>query len=600
MAKSGLIPREFIDQVIEHVDIVDVVSKRIDLRHKGKSHLGLCPFHNEKTPSFTVSDDKQLYYCFGCGAGGNVINFIMAYDRLDFVEAIEQLAFQQGLEIPKTLAKDSEEVKKTENLYAILTQTAQFYRRQLRDHPAGDSAIRYLQQRQLTGDIAKQYGLGFSPPGWETLSKHYAASNQQALLIQTGMLIRKDNGKTVDRFRHRIMFPIRDMRGRVVGFGGRVLNPDDNPKYLNSPETAVFHKSKTLYGLYEARQQLTRLDRLVVVEGYMDVVGLAQHGFWGAVATLGTAVSSDHVKQMLRLVNTVIFCFDGDLAGQKAAERALEMSLPHVADNISIRFLFLPEGEDPDSLIQKEGKDAFENRVSKASSLSDYLFALLKRGLDLETIEGRAKIVSTAIPWLEKLPDNIFRKLFVQKLSEMTKVSASAIASQMDKKLAFQQASSTNYLPVENKGAPKNALSRQKTHAGIHLVHDLLKILVHKPDLALQIKQFDLLKSLSWEGIPLLTSLVDAVQNQPNVTMAKLLAQWVNTPEEAQLAPYLSAELLLSDEQIQQQFIDTIERLEAMAKEQQLEYLLKKAKRHELSSEEKQQLSFLLSTPPNT
>ncbi|MDO3385305.1 DNA primase [Gilvimarinus sp. SDUM040013] len=417
------IPQSFIDELLDRVDIVEVVDHRVKLKKTGKNYAACCPFHDEKTPSFTVSPDKQFYYCFGCGASGNAVGFIMDYERIAFPEAVEQLSHVCGLEVPREEATpaQSKQERQRKRLYALLELANDFYREQLRSHPGRDKAVNYLKGRGLNGHIARDYGIGYAPPGWDNLLKALGTSSDDKRDLQTaGMLIQPEGSeRSYDRFRLRIMFPIRDTRGRVIGFGGRVLG-DDKPKYLNSPETPVFHKGQELYGLHEARQAYRELPRLLVVEGYMDVVSLAQFGLRYGVATLGTACSQDHLERAFRYTGEVVFCFDGDSAGRRAATRALESALPVMTDGRQVKFLFLPEGEDPDTLIRQVGAEKFEAMIAMAVPLEDYLFDAAAEGINIQTMEGRAHFSKRAAPLLAKLPKGVFKELMFDSLANRT------------------------------------------------------------------------------------------------------------------------------------------------------------------------------------
>ncbi len=423
---SGMIPQSFIDDLLDRIDIVDTVDSRVKLRKTGKNYSACCPFHDEKTPSFTVSPEKQFYYCFGCGASGNALGFVMDYERLSFPEAIESLARVAGLTVPREVQSEAQIKREQErkSIYSLLEKADEFYQQQLRHHPSKHMAVNYLKGRGLDGKTAKDYGVGFAAPGWDNLLKALASNDEDKhLLIEGGMLIHHEQDKKLyDRFRHRIMFPIRDTRGRVIGFGGRVLG-DDKPKYLNSPETPVFHKGQELYGLYEARLAYRDLPRLLVVEGYMDVVSLAQFGIRYGVATLGTACGEDHLDKAFKYTNEVVFCFDGDKAGRAAASRALEASLTTMADGRTVKFLFLPEGEDPDTLVRKIGSDKFETMISMAVPLEDQLFDTAAEGLNIRTMEGRATFSKRAAPMLDKLPKSVFRELMFENLATRTGLS---------------------------------------------------------------------------------------------------------------------------------------------------------------------------------
>ncbi len=418
---AGLIPQSFIDDLLDRIDIVDVVDPRVKLKKTGKNYSACCPFHDEKTPSFTVSPDKQFYYCFGCGASGSALSFILEHDRLNFPDAVEELAKMAGVEVPREAQSDSPKHKERKSLYQLLEKTDQHFRQQLRQSPAKQHAINYLQLRGLSGEIARDFGIGYAPPGWDNLLKALGEDNESKhLLNEGGMLIeRPEDGRCYDRFRNRIMFPIRDVRGRVIGFGGRVLG-DDKPKYLNSPETPVFHKGRELYGLYEARQAYRQLPRLLVVEGYMDVVALAQFGIRYGVATLGTACGEDHLNLAFKYTQEVVFCFDGDEAGRKAARRALENSLGAMLDGRQVKFLFLPDGEDPDTLVRQVGTDKFTRMIEMAVPLEDFLFDSVADGIDIQSMEGRARLSKRAAPLLHKLPAGVFRELMFANLAQRT------------------------------------------------------------------------------------------------------------------------------------------------------------------------------------
>lgn len=420
---AGLIPQSFIDDLLDRLDIVDVVDSRVKLKKTGKNYSACCPFHDEKTPSFSVSPEKQFFYCFGCGASGNALGFIMDYERLSFPEAVESLARIAGLNVPREVQTEAQQKREEEkrSIYTLLEKADQFYQQQLRHHPSKHLAVNYLKNRGLDGKTAKAYGVGFAPPGWDNLLKSLAHhDDDKHLLIEGGMLIHQEQEKKLyDRFRHRIMFPIRDTRGRVIGFGGRVLG-DDKPKYLNSPETPVFHKGQELYGLYEARLAYRELPRLLVVEGYMDVVSLAQFGICYGVATLGTACGPDHLDRAFKYTNEVVFCFDGDKAGRSAAHRALEASIECMTDGRTVKFLFLPENEDPDTLVRQIGSEKFERMVELAVPFEDYLFDAVADGLNIRTMEGRATFSKRAAPLLDRLPKGVFRELMFENLATRT------------------------------------------------------------------------------------------------------------------------------------------------------------------------------------
>lgn len=421
---AGRIPQSFINDLLARVDIVDVIEQRMPLKKSGKNYSGLCPFHDEKTPSFSVSPDKQFFHCFGCQESGTALTFIMNFDRLEFVEAVETLASQLGLEVPREQGGPPQR-KVDPDLFEVLGRAERFYRTSLRSAP---EAIAYLKSRGLTGEVARDFGIGFAPPGWQNLSEHLTGVSAKTLL-EAGLTTKNDKGREYDRFRNRIMFPIRDTRGRVIGFGGRTMSGDDGPKYLNSPETPVFRKGSELYGLYEARRALRRIERLIVVEGYMDVVALAQHGVANAVATLGTASGEAHFHKLYRYADEVVCCFDGDSAGRQAAWKALENALPTLNEHRQLKLVFLPDGEDPDSLVRKQGRAGFDTFIHNAIPGLEYLFQHLSKGLDLDALDGRAKLAGLITPYVEKVPPGVLRTLLEQKVAEVTGLGGGGVAA---------------------------------------------------------------------------------------------------------------------------------------------------------------------------
>ncbi|SFP51325.1 DNA primase [Nitrosomonas cryotolerans] len=437
-----MIPQSFIHDLLGRSDIIDVIDRVIPLKKAGANYIACCPFHSEKTPSFTVSPAKQFYHCFGCGAHGNVISFLMEYNGRAFVEAVGDLAAQAGMEVPAEQADSYSERRVLESgflspgmtdeenspeafsqrLYETIIVATRFYREQLK---TSNEAIAYLKKRGLTGEIAARFAIGYAPAGWQNLSAafpDYQSEATKKLLVQAGLMVKGDNGKDYDRFRNRIMFPILNQKARIIGFGGRILEQGE-PKYLNTPETSLFEKGRELYNLFSAGKAIREAGRIVVVEGYMDVIALSQHGVNYVVAALGTAITDYHVQKLLRQTDNVIFCFDGDKAGKKAAWRALENSLLQLVDGKVIRFLFLPEGEDPDSYIHKSGKEAFEALIRSALPLSEFLFQTLLKGNDLKTSEGRAKLVRDAKPLIEKIAAPTLALMLIKRLAELTGAS---------------------------------------------------------------------------------------------------------------------------------------------------------------------------------
>lgn len=541
---AGRIPQQFIDDLLNRVDIVEVVDSRVPLKKKGKEYSACCPFHSEKTPSFTVSQNKQFYHCFGCKANGSAIGFLMEYEHLSFPDAIEELARSQGIDVPyEGGQRPDPAIKKAQtDLYDLMQATDQFFQQQLRQHPDAPAAVDYLKQRGLSGEIAKDFGIGFAPDGWDNLIKSLGNSpEKEKALVTAGMLIKKDNGKCYDRFRDRIMFPIRDRRGRCIAFGGRIL-PKESPnadkeaaKYLNSPETPLFHKGRELYGLYEARQALRDIPRLMVVEGYMDVVALAQFDVRYAVATLGTATTADHLQRLFQLTSEVVFCFDGDRAGKEAAWRALQMCLPEMRDGRETRFMFLPDGEDPDSYIRKMGKQDFESEVQQAQTFSEYLFNHLTNETDISGIGGRAKLVEMAKPMLSQMPEGIYRKLMFEQLEKLGRVE---LSSPQSSKSSSQKRFRTAQKSANNK-------------ASISPVRKAITYLVHQPAIAKTWfnagNTTEPLRNIDLPGMELLLEVLEILMSHPDLSTSALIERWRETPSANHLAKLASEQPELDD-----------------------------------------------------
>lgn len=622
---AGLIPQGFIDDLLGRTDVLEVVGSRIKLKKTGKNYSALCPFHNEKSPSFSVSPDKQFYYCFGCGAGGNAIGFLMDFERMDFPQAVEELARQASVDVPREerSGRSRQRTPRQDSpLYPVLENAAAYYRQQLRQHAQRKRAVDYLQQRGLSGQVAKLYELGFAPPGWNNLMGHLATDNtEEKVLIEAGLVVENpDSGKRYDRFRDRIVFPIRDSRGRVIGFGGRVLG-DDKPKYLNSPETPVFHKGRELYGLYEARRQNRQLDDILVVEGYMDVIVLAQHGVTNAVATLGTATSDEHLKRLFRIVNSVVFCFDGDNAGRQAAWRALQAALPTLEDGRHVRFMFLPEGQDPDSLIRQEGHDAFRARMlQQAQPLTEYLFRHLAEEAPPNSLEGKAHLATLALPLIEQVPGSLLRRLLRQALQERTGMDLDSLPAPPSPEpiappaedYGYDYSDQGDYEPhydeapqwATQSGNSRSSYTRrpeprkQPARAVESPLMSATRTLLHHPHLAGLAQQASELANDGDEEAQLLIALIGALQKNPQLSTIELLARWHGTALGDQLNQLAEKEWLLNipSANLEQQFFDTINTLTARQTERRIQYLLDKSAQAPLTSEEKQQLRELLSS----
>lgn len=551
---AGRIPSTFIDDLLNRVDIVDLVNQRIPLKKAGKDYQACCPFHDEKTPSFTVSHEKQFYHCFGCSAHGSAIGFLMDYDNMSFVEAIEELAHQAGVEVPR------EGIQNTgpdcRPLYTTLEQAAQFYTTQLRSHAQAYKAIAYLKQRGLSGEIAKDFNIGYAPPGWDNLIKHQGQEAQELKqLRESGMTLESEN-RCYDRFRDRIMFPIRDHRGRTVGFGGRILG-EEKPKYLNSPETPVFHKGRELYGLHEAHKALQKITRLLVVEGYMDVVALAQFGIRYAVATLGTATTPDHLERIFRTTPEVIFCFDGDRAGRDAGWKALNTTLPLMREGREVRFLFLPDGEDPDTLVRKEGSDVFEQRIQNATPLSQFLFDKLSKQVDMSSLDGRARFNELAKPLIGKLPQGTFREMMEEHLN----------------KLVGREARQTTNPPASTNRV-QSFRSKQNTLQPISPVRLAITLLLKQPELAQMPDLPTHWKTLEKPGIELLVELLHTIQETPSLAINKgaLFERWRGRKEGQYLSKLANTKLPVQE--YASEFKDALMHLQKQLEEQSLDLLL--------------------------
>ncbi|WP_134080613.1 DNA primase [Thiohalophilus thiocyanatoxydans] len=594
----ALIPQSFIDELMSRIDIVDVIDARVPLKKAGHEYKACCPFHNEKTPSFTVSQNKQFYHCFGCGAHGTAIGFLMEYEHLAFPEAIEELARGAGMNVPyeggRPTPQDRQASRESEDLYTLMQEADDYYRKQLRDHPQRQAAVDYLKGRGLSGRIAAEFGIGYAPPGWDNLLKTLGtAAERQKQLVTTGMVIEKDDGKRYDRFRHRIMFPIRDRRGRTIAFGGRVLSDDDNPKYLNSPETPLFHKGRELYGLYEARQALRDIPRLMVVEGYMDVVSLAQFDIRYAVATLGTATTADHLQQLFKVTSEVVFCFDGDRAGRDAAWRALENALPVMREGRQIRFLFLPDGEDPDSLVRKESKAEFEQRVRQATPLSDFLFNSLSRQNDTASIDGRANLVAQARPLLARLPPGVYRQMMISQLAQLARIEESRIETALNQtKSPGNRGSEPAPAAPPRRAARGGAQSRQTFSP----VRRALTRLLHNPGLAAEAGDPRRFSQLEMPGIDLLIALLETLHHHPNLTTSALLERWRDSEDIRHLEKLATWQPEIDDPaSLKQEFTAAIEALDRHRLESRYDMLMAKSNHGNLTPEEKVEIRQLSS-----
>ncbi|MDW6093842.1 DNA primase [Vibrio rhizosphaerae] len=582
---AGYIPRNFINDLLARLDIVDVIDARVKLKKKGKNYSACCPFHNEKTPSFSVSQDKQFYHCFGCGVHGNAIDFMMEYERLEFVEAIEELAGLLGLEVPREKGTTPFDAQKSQarkeqkrTLYDLMEQIAQFYRHQLR-HTSSKVAIDYLKNRGLSKEIVQKFGIGYIADEWDLVHKNFSRTPEsEQMLTAAGMLVENDNGRRYDRFRGRVMFPIRDRRGRVIGFGGRVLG-DGMPKYLNSPETDIFHKGKELYGLYEVLQAHREPPQILVTEGYMDVVALAQYGVDYAVASLGTSTTNDHLQVLFRQTNAVVCCYDGDNAGRQAAWRALENALSLLSGNKTLKFMFLPDKEDPDSYIRQHGTEAFEHQVRQSMSFSDFLFqGLMARVVDNSSREGRFRVVHLAEPLINQVQDEALKIYLWEELSLRTGLSANAIQSALNKKQISQQTPAIR---------PQTEMKRTP-------MREVIALLLQNPNYADRIPDLSSIATLDIPGLSLFIEVLEKCQNYPNVTTGQLLENWRGHRNEPLLSRLASWDIPLVEDNQEEIFLDSLDKIITQCVEKQIENLQAKERSVGLSADEKRELLALM------
>ncbi|WP_312631133.1 DNA primase [Pantoea piersonii] len=569
---AGRIPRVFINDLLARTDIVDLIDARVKLKKQGKNFHACCPFHNEKTPSFTVNGEKQFYHCFGCGAHGNAIDFLMNYDRLEFVESIEELATQHGLEVPYEAGSGPSQMERhqRQSLYQLMENLNGFYQQSLTQSHAR-AARDYLSNRGLSAEVIEHFAIGFAPAGWDNVLKRFGSNkDDRESLMEAGMLVSNDKGRTYDRFRERVMFPIRDKRGRVIGFGGRVLG-NDTPKYLNSPETPIFHKGRQLYGLYEAQKNHPQPARLLVVEGYMDVVALAQFGIDYAVASLGTSTTAEHIQLLFRSTDTVICCYDGDRAGREAAWRALETALPYMNDGRQLRFMFLPDGEDPDTLVRKEGKDAFEARMEQAMPLSSFLFDSLLPQVDLSTRDGKARLSTLALPLISQIPGETLRIYMRQELGNKLGILDDNQLEKLMPKLAPG-------------GAAPTAPPLKRTTMRV-----LVALLVQNPQLATLVPTLDGLDQVKMAGLPLFAELVSRCNENPGLTTGQLLELYRGTNFSQTLETLATWNHMIVDEEVEAVFHDSLASIYDAALEQRLEELIARDRTQGLSAEERRE-----------
>jgi len=580
---AGLIPQDFIDDLIARADIVEVIGRRVQLKKAGREFKACCPFHDEKTPSFTVSPGKGFYHCFGCGMHGTAIGFLMEYDHMSFVEAIESLASTMGVDVPRD--ESDQPARRYDELFSLISSVDKHWQAELRDHQV---AIEYLKQRGIDGETARRFGIGYAPDGWSNLLDKFGKTPEAIdRLLATGLIIRKDNGKHYDRFRERIMFPIRDQRGRCIGFGGRAIG-DSEPKYLNSPETVLFHKGRELYGLFEARQALRQIDRLVVVEGYMDVVALVRHGIEFVTATLGTATTSDHLNRLFRITENVVFCFDGDRAGKAAAWRALENALPQIREGRQIRFVFLPDGHDPDTYVTEHGAEAFVEAVDNGVALSDFLIRELSSQVDMDTVDGKARFAELAKPLLNKIPAGVYHELLIGSLAETVGLSSAKLEKMLDKESNTSSKSADKGLSVSPGRGSLTASGGRPS-----VVRRAITLLLNQPSAGSKL-DVEKLAGVSRRGIDLLQDLIETVQSEPNITTAGLLERWRHDEQGRHLGKLAALEV--PDEEdfdAGEELAACLEQLAIAGRRERIDLLIEKQKLNPLSDDEKAELRQL-------
>jgi len=570
----GRIPREFIDELLARLDVVEVINHRVPLKKAGKDFKACCPFHNEKTPSFTVSRPKQFYHCFGCGVSGTAITFLMEFEHLSFPEAVEELAGEAGLEVPDTGPARSGD-NPTLPLLEILGEASRYYKDQLRSHTDASTTIAYLKQRGLIGEIAAQFDLGYAPTGWDNLSSTAGNEEKLDLMVKAGLISKRESGGHYDRFRARVIFPIHDSKGRVIAFGGRLLD-EGEPKYLNSPETPVFHKGSELYNLHRARSAIAQQQMSIVVEGYMDVLALAQHGIDHCVATLGTATTTTHLQRLFRLAPSIVFCFDGDRAGRDAAGRALEIALPLLESGRQVSFLFLPDGEDPDSVIRDQGADTFRTLIESATPLPDLLFDTLLNQTDLTRMDGKARLATLARPLVSRVPEGPLRELMQHRLSDLTGVSPSGLGG---------LATTPPTVPHKRASARSKRLSPLAT---------AISVLVQRPQLATGLDlPTAVVDTQDDPGVQLLTKVHGVARENPQLTTASLIERFRGDEQQPTLEKLASRNHLVDDDGLEIFLAETLATLASQSIDDTIAELLRLASERELSGIEKQQLGEL-------
>ena len=580
---SGLIPQHFIDDLIARADIVDVLSKRIDLKKAGKEFKAVCPFHNDKNPSLTISPLKGFYHCFSCGAHGTALGFLMEYENLNFVEAVESLASELGVEVP--YENRSSPIKKNDDLFLLMDAIQKKFQNNLKNNA---KAIRYLKKRGIDGKTAKKYKIGYAEKGWSNILDNFGTTDSDIKsLLKLGLIIKKENNKGYyDRFRDRIIFPIRDNRGRFIGFGGRIFE-GDQPKYLNSPETPIFHKGRELYGLYECQKSMRAIEKVIVVEGYMDVIGLSQNGVEYSVASMGTATTDDHFTRLFRLSDTICFCFDGDQAGYLAAWRALENSLSHLKDGRQIKFVFLPDGEDPDSYIRKKSTGNFEKLLNNGKDLSDFMIQRTSEDIDLKSVDGKARLAERVKPLVNRIQRGIFKELIIEKLSALVGLSAKKLEQSISEdKIANKRKSSINYAPRR-----KNLNTKKDSPS---VIKKSISLILNYPE---AVKEISNIEFVNYEkpGIKILIKLLKNIKDEPNMNTAALIERWREDDEGKHLSKLAINSFPKNQEfNAKEELNNCLAQIAKNFYNERINSLIKKQADNELTSDEKVELKEII------
>ena len=580
---SGLIPQHFIDDLIARADIVDVLSKRIDLKKAGKEFKAVCPFHNDKNPSLTISPLKGFYHCFSCGAHGTALGFLMEYENLNFVEAVESLASELGVEVP--YENNVNPIKKNDDLFLLMNTIQKNFQNNLKNNA---KAIQYLKKRGIDGKTAKKYKIGYAEKGWSNILDNFGSSDSDIKsLLKLGLIIKKENNKGYyDRFRDRIIFPIRDNRGRFIGFGGRIFE-GDQPKYLNSPETPIFHKGRELYGLYECQKSMRVIEKVIVVEGYMDVIGLSQNGVEYSVASMGTATTDDHFTRLFRLSDTICFCFDGDQAGYLAAWRALENSLSHLKDGRQIKFVFLPDGEDPDSYIRKNSTGNFEKLLNNGTDLSDFMIQRTSEDIDLKSVDGKARLAERIKPLINRMPRGIFKELIIEKLSALVGLSAKKLEQSISEdKITNKRKSSFNYAPRR-----KNINTKKDSPS---VIKKSISLILNYPEAVKEISNIEFV-NYKKPGIKILIKLLKNISDEPDMNTAALIERW-REDDEGKYLSKLAINLFPKNEEFnaEEELNNCLAQITKNFYNERINSLIKKQADNQLTSDEKVELKEII------